>query len=353
MNKAMYAKKADVVIDLQYGSTGKGLLVGFLAATGAYDTVIAANMPNAGHTTITSGGRKWIHKALPNGIEVSKNIMIGPGSVFNPAQLVKEIVEVADILQGKTVYIHEAAGVLKPEHAEAERNTLSRIGSTMQGSAEALISKIRREVGATVKCNGMESIANFVDVHGVDLRIVNQKEWLHVLMKAERILVEGSQGYSLGISAGFYPYCTSRECTASRVIADCGIPPLWVDKVFGVARLHPIRVGNTSDGTSGGCYPDQEETSWEALGLNQEFTTVTQRVRRVFSFSHEQFAEAVVANGCTDVLLNFVNYDPAYAKKVMEEIALTSGGYPIISLVGMGARNDEVVPADDFFNGLV
>ncbi len=350
-NKAPYAKKADVVIDLQYGSTGKGLLVGFLAATGAYDTVIASNMPNAGHTTITSEGRKWIHKALPNGIEVSKNIMIGPGSVFNPVQLAKEINEASDLLKGKKVYIHEAAGVLKPEHAEAERNTLSRIGSTMQGSAEALISKIRREPNAIVGAD-MELCA-YLCSQNADIHILNQKEWLKVLMKADRILVEGSQGYSLGISAGFYPYCTSRECTASRVLADCGVPPLWVDKVFGVARLHPIRVGNTSDGTSGGCYPDQEETSWEALGLSQEFTTVTQRVRRVFSFSHEQFAEAVVANGCTDVLLNFVNYDPEYAKKVMEEIALTSGGYPIISLVGMGARNDEVVPADDFFNGLV
>lgn len=348
MNKAQYPKKVDVVIDLQYGSTGKGLLVGFLAATGAYDTVIAANMPNAGHTTITYAGRKWVHKALPNGIEVSDRIMIGPGSVFNPEQLAKEMHAVRDILEGKKVLIHEAAGILKPEHAETERATLSRIGSTMQGSAEALISKIRREPGAIVRDN-----LELMEKYGLEGCVVTQKEWLHHLMLSNRILVEGSQGYSLGISAGFYPYCTSRECTASRVLADCGIPPLWVDKVFGVARLHPIRVGNTPDGTSGGCYPDQEETSWEALGLSQEFTTVTQRVRRVFSFSHEQFAEAVVANGCTDVLLNFVNYDPAYAKKVMEEIAVNSGGYPIISLVGMGARNDEVVPADYFFNCLV
>ena len=40
----------DIVIDLQYGSTGKGLIVGFLAEEHKYDTVVTAWAPNAGHT---------------------------------------------------------------------------------------------------------------------------------------------------------------------------------------------------------------------------------------------------------------------------------------------------------------
>ena len=48
----------DIVIDLQYGSTGKGLIVGFLAEEHKYDTVVTAWAPNAGHTYINRDGRK-------------------------------------------------------------------------------------------------------------------------------------------------------------------------------------------------------------------------------------------------------------------------------------------------------
>ncbi len=44
--------KVDLVVDLQFGSTGKGLLCGYLSESDDYDTVITANMPNAGHTYI-------------------------------------------------------------------------------------------------------------------------------------------------------------------------------------------------------------------------------------------------------------------------------------------------------------
>ncbi|WVR18104.1 2-aminooxy adenylosuccinate synthetase [Burkholderia phage Bm1] len=344
-------KKVDVIVDLQYGSTGKGLLAGYLSESGKYDTVVSANMPNAGHTTVLADGRSWVNKAMPNGVMVSSRIMMGPGSVFNPAQLAKEVkhLESMGLLDGKSIIIHEAAGILKPEHAEAERNNLSRISSTMQGSAEALISKIRREQGAIARDNSIV-IYDALDEVGADtadVMVVNQQEWLAHLSQSDRILVEGSQGYSLGISSGFYPYCTSRECTASRVLADCNIPAKWLDKVYGVARVHPIRVGNTADGYSGDIYDDQKELSWEELGLDPEYTTVTKRVRRVFSFSHKQFYEAVLANECDEVFLNFANYDTKAALGIIKR----SEEYfdrKLITMVGLGARNDQIRPVRPF-----
>jgi adenylosuccinate synthase len=73
-------------------------------------------------------------------------------------------------------------------------------------------------------------------------------------------------------------------------------------------RTFPIRVGNVPDGYSGDCYPDQVETTWETLGVEPEITTVTKRVRRVFTFSDLQYAEAVSVNRPTHVFLNFCNY---------------------------------------------
>ncbi len=76
--------KLDLIVDLQYGSTGKGLIAGYLAEKHGYDCVVNANMPNAGHTYIDDKGQKMVHKVLPNGI-VSPScdtVLIGPGSVL-------------------------------------------------------------------------------------------------------------------------------------------------------------------------------------------------------------------------------------------------------------------------------
>ena len=80
-------------------------------------------------------------------------------------------------------------------------------------------------------------------------------------------------------------------------------------------RTFPIRVGNimSADGSlqigySGPVHPDQVETSWEVLGLPEERTTVTKRVRRVFTFSPEQYYR-MLAHCLPDyVFLNFCNY---------------------------------------------
>ena len=42
--------KIKIVVDLQYGSTGKGLIVGKIAEDEAHDSVFTAWAPNAGHT---------------------------------------------------------------------------------------------------------------------------------------------------------------------------------------------------------------------------------------------------------------------------------------------------------------
>jgi adenylosuccinate synthase len=309
-------KKADMIIDLQFGSTGKGLIAGYLANNGNYDVVINANMPNAGHTFINSMGRKMVHKVLPNGLvsHTVKKVMLGPGSVFSLDRLIEELTSVNDLMSGKELLIHPDAMVLQPCHAAIERNTLSGIASTMQGSAAAMIDKIMRQKDATTARNTMKTSEVLMDA------VCTHQEWAQALREAENILIEGAQGYSLGINAGFYPYCTSRDCTPARFLADCGIPHTFLRKVIGTARVHPIRVGDTPDGTSGGMYPDQRETSWEAIGRPPETTTVTGRVRRVFTFSLQQIMEASFMCQPDEIFLNFCNYNEDLAADVIEAI---------------------------------
>ena len=87
-----------------------------------------------------------------------------------------------------------------------------------------------------------------------------------------------------------------------------------------IIRVHPIRVGNTKDGHSGGCYSDQKEITWDEIGVEPETTTVTGRQRRIFTPSPQQFMEALIACQPTDVFLNFINYDPALGYCLVENL---------------------------------
>ena len=330
----MNKKTIDIVIDLQFGSTGKGALSGFLSSIHEYEAVVSVNMPNAGHTAYSPDGTKFIHKVLPSGIfsDKLKVIAIGPGSVFSVDRLVEEIDGMAryfsDDDQKKIwIIIHEAAGILLPEHKEAESKSLSRISSTMQGSGAALCDKIMRKPDATIK-NSPERgrLMRMLDDRPhilFPIEIYDQGQWLEELGACDGVLLEGSQGYSLGISAGFYPYCTSRDCTPARVIADANLPVAWLRHVYGSARTYPIRVGNTSDGHSGGWYPDQKEITFESIRQEPELTTVTGRVRRIANFSCIQMREAMQMAMPTHVFLNFCNY--FRNEQDVEEIVLNIG----------------------------
>lgn len=324
----MTCKKVDMIVDLQFGSTGKGLIAGWLAEQHGYDTVVTCNMPNAGHTYIDSRGQKMIHKVLPNGI-VSPGlrcVMIGPGAVFSPARLKEEIEaarELGYLGHDVQILIHPNATILNSGHANEEKRTLSGISSTMQGSMAAMVHKMQRQQhGAPIAA------------HSPDLIVMNyvctQDEWIDAIIQADNILAEGSQGYSLGINTDFYPFTTSRDCTPARFMSDMGLPHNILRKVIGTARTYPIRVGNTSDGHSGACYMDQEETTWEALGQTAETTTVTGRIRRVFTFSLAQVQEAAFYCAPDEIFLNFVNYldsEQQVAEMVLDIEAAT--GVPV------------------------
>lgn len=307
------------IVDLQFGSTGKGLIAGYLSEKNDYDMVISANMPNAGHTYVEADGTKRVHKVLPSGI-YSKNlkyIAIGPGAVFDPDRLEMEVSAIRAAGIKAEVIVHPQAGILSFAHFEQEQASLSHISSTMQGSMAALVEKMgRARDGANIAANMAQPWKDRMRrEHNV--RVVGNVMWDGIMWSMNNILMEGSQGYSLGLHAGFYPYCTSRDCTVWRLMADCGAMNRDGKlRVIGTARVHPIRVGNTADGHSGGHYPDQEETSWEALGQEPEKTTVTQRVRRVFTFSEAQINMAMAANRVDEVFLNFCNYAPAEAIRI-------------------------------------
>lgn len=307
MNKNPFPwKNVDLIVDMQYGSTGKGLIAGYLSMKRKYDVVVNANMPNAGHTCIDDYGNVMIHKVLPNGLINPHCVwaLLGPGSVFSLDRLIEEI----DTLYSYgykhfMVGIHPNAVLLRDDHKTAEQSFL-RIGSTAQGSAAALMEKMARDP----ERNPTVSAVLGDGLHHPSIQVLTIDEYNHILKGAKSILVEGAQGFSLGINQRFYPYATSRECGPERFLSDTGVPLRGLREVIGTARTYPIRVGSPASGYSGDVYPDQKEVTWDEVGVPPEYTTVTNRERRVFTFSQQQIDDAIWAMSVDKVFLNFANY---------------------------------------------
>lgn len=317
--------KTDLILDLQFGSTGKGLICGYLSEVGDYDTAMSANMPNAGHTYITADGRKYMTKVLPASFvgKSIRQVLLGPGAVFSLKRLSEELTW---LRKDQTFRIHPNACVLDPRHKAYEEAKTER-GSTKQGSMAAVIDKMRRNRDITAKQVLKDTpFERFVASH---------EEWQIRLEEAGGILAEGSQGYSLGINTRFYPYTTSRDCGPAAFLSNLGIPLGMLDQVIGTCRTLPIRVG----GDSGDCYPDQEELSWEELQLPPEKTTVTNRVRRIFTYSKMQIEEACWWCGPDLVFLNFANY---VTKEYVQQIVAHIDEMSNVRWIGFGPTYHDI-----------
>ena len=295
---------AYAVVDLQYGSTGKGLLAGYLAKQRAPDTVVCAFGPNAGHTFVEADGTRHVHVMMPMGAlspEI-RRVLIGPGAVVHPELLIKEADRLRSLGHTFELSIHENAAVVNEHHRARESVATGTVttGSTRKGTGAALTSKIMRE---TVTAG---QVLRHTPLAG---NVVTVAEYNARMDEAKILQIEGAQGFSLSHHHGFYPYVTSRDCTTYQLLADCAVPaPLSLAlQVLGTCRTYPIRVNNR-DGFSGPCYPDQEEVSWKSIGVAPELTTVTKLPRRVFSFSAEQIRQAIRMDGVDAVFLNFCNY---------------------------------------------
>lgn len=322
-------KKAYAILDLQFGSTGKGLLAGYLARRRNPDGVVCAFGPNAGHTFIDGTGRKFVHIMMPMGVfsPAIKNVFIGPGAVIDPDILMKEYDAMWHLGYRFDLVIHEAAAVVHQRHRDEEAG-LGKIGSTQKGTGAAWAEKVRRDFEA-----GRHIIARD-RLRGTPLEsfLVGVPEYNDLIDQTEVLQIEGAQGFSLGVNSGFYPYCTYRDCSLMQLLVDCAVP---VDRrilSFGTARTFPIRVNNKT-GSSGGCYHDQREMKWEGIGVEPELTTVTKLPRRIFTFSMEQIRQAVRMNRTDSIFLNFCNYLPdrraAYdlAQRIKDETGVPVGWY--------------------------
>ena len=168
------------------------------------------------------------------------------------------------------------------------------------------------------------------------------------LDRGSHILIEVPQGFGLGINSGLeYPYVTSREISISQALSDAQLHPSYLGCTLMSVRTYPIRVGHLYDknnemiGNSGPFFPDSKEKSWSELGLQNEYTTTTKRIRRVATFSIIQYQQALRAIKPDYVFLNFVNYFKTFRDfDSLRSVMASMGKAP--EYFGIGPTTDDV-----------
>jgi adenylosuccinate synthase len=315
------------VVDGQFGSTGKGALCAWLANLAIdsgmgnkFGGCIYSGGPNSGHTFYLDD-EKIVLKQLPTfavalylrGYKIQ--VYLSAGAIIDRDILRAE----ANRYPGLKILVHPNAAIVTDEDRNLElTGSVAEVAGTRSGTGAALARKILRDPIAIAR-NSLGFIAANVTLQNGYL--------LSPLMAP--YFMEVAQGYSLGIHSEFYPKVTSRECTVMQGLADARLPPQLLRRTYMAVRTFPIRVGNVDGHSSGNWYPDQSEISWEHLGREPELTTVTQRVRRIATFSVMQFIDACFANMPSLVFVSHMDYldrdGQERFRKEMEHIRKTYG----------------------------
>jgi len=311
----MLEGKVNVVIDGQWGSTGKGKLVGILAMKHDPQLAVCNFMTNAGHTWVPDNGTD------PVMVQQLPTCLINPNTLLHIAASAAIDLNVFHNEMGKfdprfnvapRLTVDPRASVITKQNKDDEAKSMHRISSTAKGCGAAVAEKVMRRAALAEEYKGEFRLQETEKVvhHAID------QKW--------KVLFETAQGFDLSLNHGTrYPYCTSRDITVSQALNDACVSPKAIGHVYASLRTFPIRVGNAyeitggtgTDGWSGPSYPDQRELTWQEItgiaGSDRallERTTVTNKVRRIFTFSHYQL-ERFIRNNAPDFLcLNFVNY---------------------------------------------
>lgn len=277
---------ADVIVDLQYGDTGKGKVA--LALADDYDVCLRYNGGgNAGHTVYHNGQKVVLHQ-IPVGILKGKISIIGPGCVIEVSSLYDEVVALRKMgvdVDNLLRVDYRAHLVLKKHLEEDAKDT--KIGTTKKGIGPAYRDKYER--------TGIRALSA-VSAEGDFLPTIDVLDYWFDEEKSYKVLCEGAQGYQLDIDFGQYPYVTSSHCITGSVCLN-GIPPQKIRKVYGILKAYTTYVGSKD------FEPDDEDLR-KLREVGGEFGATTGRPRKCNWLNLQEVIPAAQVNGVTDFIIN-------------------------------------------------
>lgn len=356
MSSGFIESGANVIIDGQWGSTGKGKLAAYLAEKHTIGIATADFQSNAGHTVVYKGETYVVHHVPAAFVNDKCMLYLTPAASITLTTFLRELEILSKFRVSERISIHPNCGVITPELIEEERRSMQNIASTMKGVGAALAQKVRRKAPLA---RDIVELHPFINDHTMSL--------CRAARRGVPIIVETAQGFDLSLNHGMaYPYTTSRDVTTASALSNAGLPPQSLATCWASLRTFPIRVGHIYDdngsiiGHSGPCWPDQEELTWDEITKSsgsktdlREITTVTKRVRRIFTWSRQQYKRFKEVCAPTHLFLNFVNYLDAslYGAKKIEALSNRAlwdfieyaGIDDKLALIGTGPDHEDMV----------
>jgi len=278
-----------VVVCGFFGDTGKGKVISYLALKDKLDITARAGVgPNAGHTVLFEG-KKYGLSMLPSAFMNKKcRLLIGPGVLVNPEVLLREIRQTES--EGK-VGVDNQCAIIEARHIEADKigHLAKDIKTTGTGTGPCNAERALRKVKLAKEIAELRSYITDVPME------VNK-----AIDQGKNVLIEGTQGTYLSLYHGTYPYCTSKDVTASAACSDVGVGPTKIDDVIIVFKAFTTRVG---------AGPLPNEISLEEVQKRgwAEYGTVTGRPRRAAPFNHDLAKRAMMLNGATQAALTKID----------------------------------------------
>jgi len=325
-----------VVVCGFFGDTGKGKIISYLALKDNVAVTVRAGVgPNAGHTVLYKG-KEYKLRMLPSAFVNEKcRLLIGPGVLINPEVLLREI----ELTQSEgRVGIDPQCAIIEARHIEADKKgqLAEQIKTTGTGTGPCNAERALRTVKLARDLSELQKY--LVDV---------PLEMNQAIDEGKNVLIEGTQGTYLSLYHGTYPYCTSKDVTASAACSDVGVGPKKVDEVIIVFKAFTTRVG--AGPLQGEVSPEEaEKRGW------REIATVTGRPRRAAPFNYELAKRAVMLNSATQAAITKIDvlfpeckgaksYDElpqgarAFIENVEKEIKIP------VTLIGTGPDALEIV----------
>jgi adenylosuccinate synthase len=277
------------VVGGQYGSEAKGHVAAQLHQTRDVPVAVRVGGANAGHTVVDENGVRFPLRTIPvaAAVDHEAELVIAAGSEIDLAVLFAEIkmLEDAGHPVADRLFIDSEATIIDDEHKQQETDLVGEVGSTGKGIGASRAARMLR------KARTARDVDDLLPYLTDTSAMLNDRHQSGV-----NILIEGTQGYHLGLHAGHYPQSTTNDCRAIDVVAQAGVTPLNRPEIWLVFRTYPIRVAGNS-GEMG------KEISWDVLEgrsggyIQPERTTVTQKIRRVAEWDHQAARMAITGNG--------------------------------------------------------
>jgi adenylosuccinate synthase len=278
---------ATVVVGGFYGDEGKGKILSYLSLADDVDIGVRGGVgPNAGHTVVFKG-KEFKLRQIPSAFVNERSLLlIGPGVLINPEVFFNEIkITGAE----NRIYMDKNCGIIERRHIEMDSSDLhlkGTVGTTGTGTGPANAERVLRKLKIARDVPELQKYIEDVP------KIVNE-----AVDSGKKVLIEGTQGTFLSLwHTDYYPFCTSKDTTASAICSDVGLGPKKIDDILVIFKSYVTRVGG------GPLENEYSEEEARRLGM-LEVATVTGRKRRSAPFNFKLAKRAVMLNSATQVAI--------------------------------------------------